>query len=169
VFTARYALSPYIKQTSFVFKGLKHEWMECKYFLHMLFLLISELSMWEGSGAELVEHRGMKLCICTFIELIKQSFMYNNNKITKLYICVCLQDINAQYDHPWTYNMVWNVVNTTKINFTKYPTFWKHATSRTTCINNILLKTVRTWCYLIHLLYIFYIQLIKSLFQIVFK
>lgn len=46
------------------------------------------------------EQEGMKLCICTFIELIRQSFMYNNNKITKLYISACLQDINAQYDHP---------------------------------------------------------------------
>jgi len=74
--------------------------MECAYLLHMYFALISELLIWGASGAKPTEHEGMKLCICTFIELIRQSFMYNNNKITKLYISACLQDINAQSDHP---------------------------------------------------------------------
>jgi hypothetical protein len=74
--------------------------MECAYLLHVYFALISEFLIREASGAKLEDQEGKKLCICTFIELIRQSFMYNNNKITKLYISACLQDINAQSDHP---------------------------------------------------------------------
>jgi len=63
--------------------------MECAYLLHIYFTLISEFLIREASGAKLEEHEGMKLCICTFIELIRQSFMYNNNKNHKtIHFCL---------------------------------------------------------------------------------